>query len=96
MKTMGKMIDNWLTLEGLFSIVLMTHVENGKYEFVTQNDGTSTCKSPIGMFPDRMPNDLMKVDSMIREYYSLEPIGLKKKPEKTSNVSTAKTLPKGV
>lgn len=88
MKTMGKMLDNWLTLEGLFSIVIMTHVENGKYEFVTQNDGTSTCKSPIGMFPERMPNDLMKVDSLIREYYGLEPIGLKKKVEKAESKAT--------
>lgn len=95
-KTSGKMIDNWLTLEGLFSIVLMATSSEGKYQFVTQNDGTSTCKSPIGMLPNPMENDLTAVDTAIREYYDLAKIGTapeRKKPDATVTVSNK--LPKG-
>lgn len=71
-KTIGKMIDSYLTLEGCFDIVLMTAIENGDHFFLTQSDGYSTCKSPEGMFPDmKIPNDLEYVDRMIREYWGL-------------------------
>ena len=50
-KTVGKMLDDQLTVEGLFSIVLMSQADNGKYKFITQSDGTTTCKSPMDMFP---------------------------------------------
>jgi len=71
-KTIGKMIDSYLTLEGCFDIVLMTAIENGDHFFLTQSDGYSTCKSPEGMFPDmKIPNDLEYVDRMIREYWRL-------------------------
>lgn len=72
-KTVGKMIDNWITLEGLFSIVLMASIENdGKHVFITQSDGFNTCKSPMGMFPEKIDNDLAYVDKTIREYYVME------------------------
>jgi len=73
-KTIGKMIDNALTLEGLFSIVLFGRVikeEDGnlKYVFETQNNGENTCKSPMGMFDDNhIPNDLQHVRDCILEY----------------------------
>lgn len=70
-KTVGKMLDDQLTLEGLFSIVLRARVENGKYFFVTQSDGTDTTKSPLDMFPKEIDNDLKMVDSTIREYWEL-------------------------
>lgn len=71
-KTIGKMIDSYLTLEGCFDIVLMTTIENGEHFFLTQSDGYSTCKSPEGMFHDtKIPNDLEYVDRMIREYWGL-------------------------
>lgn len=70
-KTSGKMIDNHLTLEGMFSIVLMTKVENGVYSFVTQSDGYSTAKSPMDMFEREIDNDLKMVDSDIRKYWDL-------------------------
>jgi hypothetical protein len=63
-KTIGKMIDNTLTLEGLFSIVLFGKVnknDDGEllYGFETQNNGENTCKSPMGMFENIfIPNDL--------------------------------------
>lgn len=70
-KTSGKMLDQQLTLEGLFSIVLMARAEDGKYKFITQSDGYSTCKSPMEMFELEINNDLKAVDTAIREYWEL-------------------------
>jgi len=73
-KTIGKMIDNTLTLEGLFSIVLFGKVNKNddgelEYGFETQNNGENTCKSPMGMFEDKfIPNDLQLVKDCIEEY----------------------------
>ena len=68
-KTIGKMIDNWITLEGLFTIVLMAWTDGKQHKFITQSDGFTTCKSPLDMFPLEMDNDLKAVDTTIREYY---------------------------
>ena len=74
-KTLGKLIDNHYTLEGLFSIVLMADADKTKHYFITNSDGTTTCKSPMGMFTNRLiDNDLRQVDSTIRDYWGLEPI----------------------
>lgn len=70
-KTVGKMLDDQLTIEGLFSIVLRTKYESGKYSFVTQTDGTDTTKSPMEMFDKEIDNDLKFVDEKIREYWDL-------------------------
>jgi len=76
MKTVGTMVDNYLTLEGLFTILLYSKVERGqdnkpKYSFVTNNDGQYPAKSPVGMFNDLyIPNDLGLVSQKINEYYS--------------------------
>lgn len=73
-KTIGKMVDEKLTVEGLFSIVLYGKVkrdENGEsiYVFETQTDGANTCKSPMGMFETKdIPNDLQLVKEAIIEY----------------------------
>ncbi len=73
-KTVGKMIDNSLTLEGLFSIVLFGKVKKDKdgnirYVFETQNNGENTCKSPKGMFPSmEIANDLAVVRQAIEDY----------------------------
>jgi len=72
-KTIGKLLDEKITVEGLFSIVLKTHVEDGKYTFFTQNSGFDTVKSPIGMFDQlQIDNDLKFVDNTIRAYYGIE------------------------
>jgi hypothetical protein len=71
-KTVGKMLDDQITLEGLFSIVLRTKVEDGKYYFITQSDGTDTTKSPMEMFDLIIENDLKFVDETIRKYWNLE------------------------
>ena len=70
-KTMGKMLDNQLTLEGLFSIVLLCTTDGKKHTFITQSDGFTTAKSPMEMFPLEIDNDLKMVDQVIREYYEL-------------------------
>lgn len=68
-KTVGKMLDSQLTLEGLFSIVLHCVTDGKKHSFLTQSDGMTTAKSPMEMFPDVIDNDLKFVDKSIREYY---------------------------
>lgn len=70
-KTMGKMLDNQLTLEGLFSIVLQCVTDGQKHVFITQSDGYNTAKSPMEMFPQEIENDLKLVDHTIREYYEM-------------------------
>lgn len=72
-KTLGKMLDQQLTIEGLFSIVLLAKVDERRHYFVTQSDGTNPCKSPMGMFDEvEIDNDLKMVDDTIREYYGLK------------------------
>lgn len=70
-KTSGKMLDNQLTLEGLFSIVLLCKTDGQEHYFETQSDGYTTCKSPMDMFEAKIDNDLKAVDTIIREYYEL-------------------------
>ena len=68
-KTSGKMLDNQLTLEGLFAIVLLCETDGQRHWFTTQSDGYTTAKSPMEMFPVQIDNDLKLVDTTIREYY---------------------------
>lgn len=72
-KTIGKMLDEKITLEGLFTIVLKTHVQDGRYLFQTNTNGQDTVKSPFGMFELLyIENDLKVVDHTIREFYNME------------------------
>ena len=71
-KTIGRMLDEKLTVEGLFDIVLRTEIDQDGHWFRTQSDGYDTVKSPEGMFDLKIPNDLALVDAKIREYYGLE------------------------
>jgi hypothetical protein len=76
-KTIGKMLDDKITVEGLFTIVLKTSVHDGVYRFSTQNSGNDTVKSPMEMFAQlEIDNDLCMVDSVIREYYSISPLAV--------------------
>ena len=70
-KTLGKMLDQQLTVEGLFTIVLLAKADERRHYFVTQSDGTTTAKSPLEMFPMEIDNDLKAVDTAIREYWGL-------------------------
>lgn len=72
MKTIGKMLDEKITIEGLFTIVMKTVVQDGRYMFSTQTNGQDTVKTPMGMFDQPLiDNDLRMVDMTIREYYGL-------------------------
>ena len=67
-KTIGKMLDEKLTVEGCFDIVIYC----ADHKFFTQANGQSTAKTPEGMFDLEIPNDLKAVDTAIREYYGME------------------------
>lgn len=71
-KTIGKLLDEKITVEGLVTIVLRTHVINGQYVFSTRNNGSDTVKTPLGLFDaEHIPNDLAEVDKAIAAYYEL-------------------------
>lgn len=71
-KTIGKLLDEKVCIEGMFTIVLRCIEEGGKHLFVTQASQGAVSKSPIGMFEDlTIDNDLLLVDKKIREYYGL-------------------------
>lgn len=74
-KTIGKMLDNHLTVEGLFSIVLLCVTDGSNHKFITQSDGYTTAKSPMDMFDREIDNDLKLVDAKIREYWELDKTG---------------------
>jgi len=78
-KTLGRMLDEKITVEGLFTIVLKTAIVNGGYFFQTRNSGFDTVKSPMDMFKeDLIPNDLAEVDRAICGYYNIDQQGEKK------------------
>lgn len=72
-KTIGKLIDEKVCLEGLFSIVLRAKKVDKNYYFFTQATDGDVAKSPIGMFDELyIENDLKEVDNKIREFYGIE------------------------
>lgn len=76
MKTIGKMVDEKFTLEGVFETVLFTHVKKEKdkapeYTFITNSDGSTTAKSAPGMFAYEIANNLGDINKTIREFYSI-------------------------
>lgn len=66
-KTIGKMLDEKLSVEGCFDVVI--YCQDNK--FFTQANGQSVAKTPEGMFELEIPNDLKFVDTTIREYYGM-------------------------
>lgn len=73
LKTIGKMLDDKITLEGLFTTVLHSRVIDGEYKFQTQDDGSYLAKSPIGMFDENLiPNDLVSVKDAVENYFNDE------------------------
>ena len=67
-KTIGKMLDEKLTVEGCFDIVLYCQ----DHIFYTQSNNQSSAKSPEGMFELEIENNLKMVDKTIREYYGMK------------------------
>lgn len=71
-KTIGKLLDEKVCIEGMFTIVLRCVSENNVHKFITQADGGAVSKSPMGMFETlEIDNDLKLVDDAIRDYYEL-------------------------
>lgn len=72
-KTIGKMLDEKVCLEGLFTIVLRCITDGDRHLFITQSTDGAVSKSPMGMFPElEIDNDLYMVDQIIREYYGFD------------------------
>ncbi len=72
-KTIGKLLDDKICLEGLCTVVLRCVNNLTEHKFITQSDGSAISKSPEGMFEDlEIPNDLFYVDNRIREYYGIQ------------------------
>ena len=73
-KTIGKLLSEKVTLEGLFTYIFFTKVEEGddgrmQYKLVTNNDGKCLAKTPMGMFEElEIDNDLNKILKVIKEY----------------------------
>jgi len=71
-KSIGKLLDEKIVIEGLFTTVLKATNTEGKYVFQTRTNGSDCVKSPFDMFKDaEVPNDLKLVDQTIREYYGM-------------------------
>ena len=70
-KTIGKMLDEKVCLEGMFTIVLRCVSSSNAHKFITQSENGAVSKSPIGMFELEIDNDLKFVDTTIREYWEL-------------------------
>ncbi|MBN8410726.1 AAA family ATPase [Halomonas litopenaei] len=71
-KTIGKMLDEKITLEGMFTIVLRTQVTDGQYQFRTVNNGSDTVKAPMGLFEaEVIDNDLAAIDQAVVDYYGI-------------------------
>ncbi len=68
-KTIGKMLDEKVCIEGMYSVVLHSVVNDGAYSFITNNNGNLMAKSPMGLFDTQIiPNDLLFVSEKINEY----------------------------
>lgn len=71
-KTIGKVLDEKVCVEGMFTIVLRSECVGGEYIFHTCTNGFDVTKTPMGMFDTpTIPNDLAAVDAAIREYYNI-------------------------
>jgi len=85
-KTIGKLLDEKITVEGLFTIVLRTEVNQGQYTFTTQNNGRDTVKSPIGLFEtERIDNDLAQIDKHIVNFYGINAVALQEEQSPCMN-----------
>lgn len=72
-KTIGKLLDDKVCVEGMFTICLRSMVQDGRFVFRTRSDGFDVTKTPIDLFDtEEVDNDLRMVDEKIREFYGLE------------------------
>lgn len=72
-KSIGKLLDDKVCIEGMFTVAIRSMFKDGKYIFRTKTDGNDIVKAPLGMFEEEeVDNDLKEVDKIIREYYELD------------------------
>ena len=75
-KTIGKLLDDKVNIQGMFTICIRSMFENGNYIFRLKTNGQDCVKTPFGMFEnDTMDNDLKEFDKVVREYYDLDKEG---------------------
>lgn len=74
LRTIGKLLDEKVCIEGMVTICLRCMVEGDRHFFRTQSSGMDISKSPEEMFPLEIENDLKAVDTRIREYWGLSPL----------------------
>lgn len=74
LRTIGKLLDEKVCVEGMVSIALRCMVEGDRHFFRTQSSGMDISKSPEEMFDLKIENDLKAVDTRIREYWGLAPV----------------------
>ena len=85
-KTIGKLLDDKVNIQGMFTVCIRSMFENGKYIFRLKTNGKDCVKTPIGLFEDdEMENDLKIVDEKIREYYELDKEEEKKDEEENND-----------
>lgn len=74
-KTIGKLLDDRVNLQGMFTVCIRSMYENGNYVFKLKTNGQDCVKTPFGMFEtDTMDNDLKAFDQVVREYYELDKV----------------------
>jgi len=72
-KTIGKLLDDKVNIQGMFTICIRSMFENGQYIFRLKTNGQDCVKTPFGMFEEEsMENDLKAFDKIVREYYELD------------------------
>jgi len=81
-KTIGKLLDEKVNIQGMFTVCIRSMFDNGNYIFRLKTNGQDCVKTPFGMFEEEtMENDLKKFDKIVREYYELDKIEEKKEGE---------------
>lgn len=81
-KTIGKLLDDKVNIQGMFTICIRSMFDNGNYIFRLKTNGQDCVKTPFGMFENEtMENDLKAFDEVVREYYELDKVQEKKEGE---------------
>lgn len=74
-KTIGKLLDDKVNIQGMFTVCIRSMFDNGNYIFRLKTNGQDCVKTPFGMFEnDTMENDLKEFDKVVREYYELDKV----------------------
>lgn len=72
-RSIGKLVKEKYNPIERCNVVISCVNEAGEHKFRTKNDGANLAKSPPGMLPDEMENDLARADDLIRAFYHMAP-----------------------